>query len=457
MTRIALGGLHTECSTYSPLLQRAEDFDRLEGDALVAMANVDFAAVGLDPVPIFHDRSIPGGPVAPDVFAAQRAAFVDRLRAEGPFDGALMLMHGAMAVPDVPDPEGVFLCDVRAALGPDAVIAATYDLHGQMTDAVAGALDIFAAYRTAPHIDVAETTMRAARMLAAALHGGPRPSVHWRPIPLLVSGEMSATTAEPCRSLYAALADHDGTLGVEDANLTIGYVWADVMRATAAAVVTATDPDAGRRACDAIADAYWTARHDLTFDMDAAPLGDALAMTGGEPWILADSGDNPTAGGVGDRADALAALLESGRDGALVAGIADPAAHALLAAGEQTVSLGGGLGGGGPRVAVEADAVDMRGDCAVVAAGGIRIVVTARRRPFHRIADFDALGIDLADVDLLIVKSGYLVPEIAALPRRRVMALTSGAVSQDVAALENRHRPRPTWPFDGDDRKDAEV
>ena len=71
MKRVAIGGLHTECSSYSPLQQTAADFTRTEGAALVAMVRVDFAALGIAPVPLFHDRSVPGGPVAAATFAAQ--------------------------------------------------------------------------------------------------------------------------------------------------------------------------------------------------------------------------------------------------------------------------------------------------------------------------------------------------------------------------------------------------
>jgi len=183
--------------------------------------------------------------------------------------------------------------------------------------------------------------------------------------------------------------------------------------------------------------------------MTALPLAGALAATDGPgPAILADSGDNPTAGGVGDRADVLAAVLAAGRPGATFAGIADPDAFARLAGGARRVTVGGGLGGGGPRVTLNPEAVAMAGECAVFDTAGTRVVITRRRRPFHHLADFAALGIDLAAVPLLVVKSGYLSPDLRALPRRQVMALTDGAVSQDLARLENRFRPPGTWPFD---------
>ena len=50
--------------------------------------------------------------------------------------------------------------------------------------------------------------------------------------------------------------------------------------------------------------------------------------------MISDSGDNPTAGGSADRADALAGLMELGVQDALIAGIADrPATEACYRAG----------------------------------------------------------------------------------------------------------------------------
>jgi len=263
---------------------------------------------------------------------------------------------------------------------------------------------------------------------------------------------MSSTFVDPCRRLYAALPGHDAQDGIEDANLMIGYVWADSPRATAAAVVTATEPAAGKRAAREIADAYWRARHDLAFDMEALPLPGALdAVASASAAILADSGDNPTAGGVGDRADVLAALLRSAQTGVVLAAITDPAACAALASGDRRVETGGSLGGGGPRVRLAVDRCDLKQGCAVVRAGGLQVVFTDRRRPFHHLADFDARDIDLDRTRLLVVKSGYLSPDLRALPRRQIMALTDGAVCQNLAGLDNRHRPRPTWPFQKDD------
>jgi len=85
---------------------------------------------------------------------------------------------------------------------------------------------------------------------------------------------------------------------------------------------------------------------------------------------------------------------------------------------------------------------------AVVQIYGITVVLSARRRPYHNVADFAQLGLDPAAVALLVVKSGYLSPELAPLAAPSLMALTEGVVNQDILRLPNKHRPAGTLPFE---------
>ena len=70
-----------------------------------------------------------------------------------------------------------------------------------------------------------------------------------------------------------------------------------------AVVVSGTDEDVIRREARALAERYWNARADFSFSV---PAGDAdWCITTGlgataRPYFISDSGDNPTAGGVGD-------------------------------------------------------------------------------------------------------------------------------------------------------------
>jgi microcystin degradation protein MlrC len=298
-------------------------------------------------------------------------------------------------------------------------------------------------------------------MLLRRLSGDERPGVVWAPVPLLLPGERSSTEDEPARSLYAALPDLDGRPGIWKADLMIGYVWADEPRATAAAVVTGTDSAAALAAAEEIAARFWAARDAFRFGPVTGPLPEMLdraAACTTAPVILADSGDNPTGGGVGDRADVLAALIAREAKDTLVAGITDaPAVAACFAAGTGAtlyLSIGASLDPAGVSVTtpVRVLRLDDPGPeperQAVVAIGGITLVLAARRRPYHATADFTRLGLDPARVRLLVVKSGYLSPELAPIANPNLMALTDGAVNQDIANIPNNRRRLRCLPYD---------
>src|SRR5262245_60744223 len=115
--RIAVGGIHTECSTYSPVLATEADFRVLRGAALTSDPSFamlrDYDAVFL---PTLHARAIPGGPVARATYEAFKAEFLERLKALGPIDGLYLAMHGAMNVEGMEDAEGDWITAARAAV-----------------------------------------------------------------------------------------------------------------------------------------------------------------------------------------------------------------------------------------------------------------------------------------------------------------------------------------------------
>lgn len=467
--RIAVGGIHTECSTYSPVLMRPEDFFVMRGDELPASDYFSFLkAPGADlPVPelepLLHARAVPGGPVAMETYQGFKAEFLDRLKAALPVDGVYLAMHGAMHVDGMFDAEGDWISAVRAVVGPDLPIAVSYDLHGNVSQTIIDQIDIFAAYRTAPHIDVRSTMLRAYTMLLTALRDGTRPGVAWAPVPVLWPGERTSTEDAPADALYADLPRHDEADGILDANLMVGYVWADEPRATACAVVTGTDRAAACQVAEEIAASYWAAREAFVFGPVTGPLDvmlDLAQTTRTVPLILADSGDNPTGGGVGDRADVLQEVLKRGMTNVLFAGITDrPAVEACFDGGVGAtldLQIGASLDPAGVSVRVTATALRLDDDPAsprderqaVVDVAGNMVVLAARRRPYHNFSDFERLGLDPRSVPMLVVKSGYLSPDLSPIANPNLMALTDGVVNQDIERLANHHRPQKTYPFD---------
>ena len=459
--RIAVGGIHTECSTYSPVLMQADDFRVLRGQGLILHDYFAFLRdYPAEVATLLHARAVPGGPVSRATYDAFKSEFLALLRAALPLDGVYLAMHGAIKVEGLFDAEGDWIAAVREVVGPDMLIATSYDLHGNVSQKIVDQIDIFAAYRTAPHIDTLQTMRAAYEMLLHALETGTRPGVVRVPVPLLQPGERGSTEDEPGRRLYAALPALEGP-GVWRTDLMIGYVWADEPRATAAAIVTGTDRAAAERAASRIAADFWAARNHFRFGPETGPLDAMLAQATASqtrPVILADSGDNPTGGGVGDRADVLAALIALEWQDAIVAGITDrPAVERFFAAGvgaTLTLQIGASLDPMGVRVVAQATVLRLQTGAtpadaqSVVQIGGITLVLAAKRRPYHDLADFAALGLNPAKARPVVVKSGYLSPELAPLANPNLMALTDGVVNQDIPRLTNLHRAARTVPFD---------
>ncbi|TAU90885.1 M81 family metallopeptidase [Rhizobium leguminosarum] len=463
--RIAVGGIHTECSTYNPVLNEEKDFRVLRGEALLEAPYFAFLKdYDAEFLPTIHARAIAGGPVSRATYEAFKGEFLERLKPMLPLDGLYLAMHGAMYVEGMEDAEGDWISAARALVGKDCTVSASYDLHGNVTQRIIDALDIYSTYRTAPHIDVEETMRRSVSMLVKSLKTGERPVVLWAPIPVVLPGERTSTVDEPARSLYEMLPGIDAIDGVWDASLMVGYVWADEPRATAAAIMTGTDRTVLEREAKRLARAYWDVREDFVFGCETGTLEECVERAIASPTapvVLAESGDNPTGGGVGDRADVLAELIARGATGVVFAGIADKAAtEACYAAGigaELELSVGASLDTKGSKpvsgpftVKFLHETSDPSDRQAVVSVAGIDLVLSAKRRPYHNIVDFTRLGLDPHQAKIIVVKSGYLSPELAPLANPNLMALSTGVVDQFVERLPRLRKQHPTYPFDKD-------
>ncbi len=371
-------------------------------------------------------------------------------------DGVYLAMHGAMFVEGMQDCEGDWIAAAREIVGDSCVISASYDLHGNLSPRIINNLDMLSAYRTAPHIDVEETGIRACNILINCLEKGLRPHLAWCPVPVLMPGERSSTVDEPAKRLYAQLEQIDKEPGMLDASLLVGYVWADEPRSTASVVLTGSNVDVLEKQARNLAQQYWDARDEFNFGgVRTGSINECLdwaAQTSTQPVILADSGDNPTGGGVGDRAEVLAHLVKRGIRNALLAGIADaPATEACHAAGAGAtlkLNIGATLDPAGSEpVAAMAQVLRLEDGHAVVQVGEVVAVLTAKRRPFHYLRDFERLGLDLTSFKLVVVKSGYLSPELAPLANPNLMALSDGAINQDIEGLPANQFRAPTFPF----------
>ena len=472
--RIAYGGIGIECSTYSRLRTRMNEFTILRRAELTSSDRFKFLKrYPVTFMPTLVATAVPGGPVQRKTYDTIKAEFLQRLEALLPLHGLYLPMHGAMFVDGMQDAEADWYHAARRVVGPDCLLSASYDLHGNISQPIIDTLDMLSAFRTAPHIDREETMLRATDMLLHCLREKIRPTLMWVPIPVLMPGERSSTEWDPGKRLWAQLPALNREPGILDVSMLVGYVWADEPRSTAAVVITGTAPDNQRRIATNLAQQYWDARAEFKFGTETCTVDECVrramdAKT--QPAILADSGDNPTGGGNSDQATVLESLLRHKAQNVVFAGITDrPATEACYKAGvgaRVSLSIGATLD---PKASqpvkaqavvkfLLADADPAHREAVVqipVEAGappstGITLVLSAYRRPYHDIQDFTRLGLDPKSFKIIVVKSGYLSPELAPIANPSLMALSDGAINQDIVHLPaNRYR-RPSYPFVAD-------
>ena len=118
--------------------------------------------------PLWPKTYMGSGWVTGEAFETLTGKMIEGLKAEGPFDGVYLSLHGALAVRGVPRPEAELARRVRAAVGTKAIIAATFDLHGNEDEAFLKHANMGFAVKYFPHYD--ESARRTRRADADSGH-----------------------------------------------------------------------------------------------------------------------------------------------------------------------------------------------------------------------------------------------------------------------------------------------
>jgi microcystin degradation protein MlrC len=471
---IAIAGIGIESSTFSPARTLAPAFHPQRGKEI--LGRYPFLAPGTPLREAAHWRgallgkALPGGTVTAAAFAELSDELIERLTETAPdLDGLWYDIHGAMSVEGIDDAEALLLGRIRETVGAHVVVSTSMDLHGNVSRELVHRSDLITCYRMAPHEDYLDTKERALHNLVDLLAAGaPLPIKAWSPVPVLLAGEQTSTRIEPARGIYAAVPEVERTEGVTDAAIWVGYAWADEPRNHAAVVVTGADEAAVTAGAERLARAFWMARRDFAFvaptgTLDAC-LDEALASAA-RPFFISDSGDNPTAGGAGDVTWGLTEIL--GRPE-----FKEPDAPVLVYAsvpGPEAVETAARAGVGATVTVTAGAEVDDRhagpvtmtgvvhavrhgdrdaGTEVVLRIGSVHVILTRLRKPYHHEHDFTALALDPRSADLVVVKIGYLEPELYEMAADWRLALTPGGVDQDLVRLGHRRVRRPLFPFD---------
>ncbi|RYZ45423.1 MAG: M81 family peptidase, partial [Sphingobacteriales bacterium] len=322
MPRIAIAGLGIESSTFSPAVTEESAFHAKYGGQI--FSNYRFMAADSSLrkraawFPALVGKSLPGGAVTRMAYESMTRRLLDSLKQHLPYDGLYFDIHGAMSVVGLDDPEADLLQRIREVVGYETIISTSMDLHGNVSESLAGNTDLITCYRMAPHEDALETKRRAVDNLLTRLESGKGKPAYkaWVPIPVLLPGEKTSTRIEPGKSIYAAVQPASVQAGVTDAAIWIGYAWADEPRNHAVAMVTGDDKEVVMSSAEQLAKKFWLSRKAFDFVAPTLPwqqtLDTALKSTR-RPFFISDMGDNPTAGGAGDVTWTLNQLLKDRR------------------------------------------------------------------------------------------------------------------------------------------------
>jgi microcystin degradation protein MlrC len=343
--RIAVGGFQHETNTFAPTPADYAAFEsgggwppltfgdaiapRLEGANIPAAGAIGtLHAAGHATVGLAWGAASPSAQVTKDAFERIGGDIVRRLAAAGPVDGVYLDLHGAMVAEHVDDGEGELLARVRKVVGPRVPVVASLDLHANVTRAMLEHADGLVAYRTYPHVDMAETGDRAAKLLLDLLRRGAPMPKSLRTLDFLTGLPSQCTSIEPGKRLYAMLEglehEHGATL-----SFTPGFPMADFPECGMAVFGMGADEARVQVAVAALRQAVADAESEFHLELYAPDDAVRRAMqlgAQGAPVVLADTQDNPGAGGNGDTTGLLSALLRHDAPGSVLGLLIDPEA-----------------------------------------------------------------------------------------------------------------------------------
>ena len=414
----------------------------------------------------------PSGTVTREAYETLREELLRDLRGALPVDMVLLGLHGAMVAEGSDDCEGDLLERVRAIAGPKAVVGAELDPHMHLTPAMVKYADVLVSMKEYPHTDIMERARELVSLCERQALG------QIKPVAALVDCQMVVpvhTTRQPARGFIDKVMAMEGRDGVLTISIGQGFAHGNVPE-MGSKVLVYTDGDPARAdalalqlAREMIAMREQLAVHYPQVDPALDAALEHLAAAGAGPVVLADRADNPGSGAPGDSTFILQRLIERGIRNAAIGPMWDPiAARIAFDAGvgaRLPLRIGGKIGPlSGQPLDLQCTVVALKhnlvmtglggaptgmGDCALVEADGVEIVLCTLRNQAMDTDVFTQLGCDLKKKAVVVVKSAqHFYASFAKIAAKVIYVGAPGAATPHTPTLPYTKIRRPRWPLD---------
>lgn len=481
MKKILIGALLAESNAYVKKDCEIQDFTILTGPAMADKLAIRELAAAHDVqlIPSLHASCMAAGCVDEDTFDYLQKKFIQAVKAhQEELDGIYLFLHGASHVRNLPGGSGdhFLLHAIRKIVGPYLPIAVLCDPHGNLAQEYVDECTVLRTFRHSPHSDRDQASQIVFQCLLNVLQD--RRPIHpvYRKVPILLGGERCVSADEPLCSINQKLDQIEADPRILCCSYHIGYLRHDSEHCGAGIVVVPNQPEDeayAEQKADEIYDYVWQRHTEFHFTGNASEPDAALAAMlefDGRPCFLSDSGDNVTAGAPGVNTTMLRqvlALSDFHNKQILFAAICDPelCAKTLIhvRAGEKVdVEIGAQLDSNSAPVRIRGTVAAVGnlhrryGDEAVAGSAWtvklenlpVSVVIASAPVSFSERLQYEKAHVDLDAYDLIIVKQGYLYPELKAMAANYVMALTDGACMQRTEKLTYKKVSRPIYPLD---------
>jgi microcystin degradation protein MlrC len=474
--RVLVGQLNSESNSHNPVPTTLRDFAVVAAEDVVATFSGGGSTLGgfldrlrgrdiedVEIVTTLAAHARPGGPVEPGTYRTLSGSILGDAERYDP-DIVLLDLHGSMLTATDTDPDGTLLAGLRSRLRPGSVVGVGLDLHANVTTRMLDNADVLVGCKTNPHADLRETGRRVADLALWARRTGQTPDAYHVRIPLVLTGN-NETHRGPLAGAHTLARRLETVGGVLDVSIFNTHPMVDAPQAGQLVSALTTGPADGiDDSLVEIASLLWAARDAFVHDFGTAEetLASVAARTADGPWVMSDYGDRVLAGAPGDSTEILELLLSGRYPMRAVVPVTDPVAaataHAAGIGATVTLRVGGGftpgfepvevsgrvrhLSDGRFRVAgpLYAGQPSIMGDTAVVDLGSVTLLITSVPALTQDTAAFTSQGIDPADFDLVVVKSGNHFQLSFDNICRPVKALTRGLGAYVPGAFEYRHR-----------------